>query len=363
LNISYAIQCHPSRLARARRHFGSSLPEESVTFACDPNPRGWSLPAATLAWEAMPPGADFHVLLQDDTTLSSEFVDVLPRILADLGSDRVLSLYLGWHSMTAAVARVWGACSMNIVPVADGFVPCQGVVLPAEAARGAGEFLRKALDMNMVRSDDQVLRDYVKSAGLENVALLPNLVQHDEDGLPSLVGGGGFGRRRSVAFLDDVRQGTGWPFDRVPGDPEAKDLPLAPFVHWNGLTECLLVQTGSGGWEVQGLLGWLHGRESLSDWLDAVAKTRAEAVGELLLLPAGCQCPEILVRHALLLGIATAEDRRADWNTSLGREFLSTACRNILRRYHDRVSPDPLMDLVVELVEAGATAGAGVVGH
>lgn len=197
--LSAAVMTHPSR-ARAAELLGQRHPELDLRIVSDPAPDGpaSALRTAGRAWQAVRDGATHHLVLQDDSVLCEGFEASLREAVAARPGHAVC-LFAEWGSRTAHVCRLAALRGAAWAEVVDEYVPSLALVLPTDAALGFGEFADRAVREGE-RIDDVAMRGYLRAAGIEVCALVPNLADH----LPgaSLAGNDIMGERRSVCYSD-----------------------------------------------------------------------------------------------------------------------------------------------------------------
>lgn len=141
MKVSASIMAHPDRGAEVdtlRRSLGTSHGVTPVAWDDEGPPSGngdrvWR--TARRGWELADPGADWHVLMQDDAKPCADFLTGLERALTFVPQEAVVSPYLGtgrnvpirWEAMARAADTagahwvrssklMWGVCI--VLPVA-----------------------------------------------------------------------------------------------------------------------------------------------------------------------------------------------------------------------------------------------------
>jgi hypothetical protein len=193
--LSIAIMSHPKR-ARQARDLARRL--NGARIVTDPAPTAQQSPLRTAirSWRAVAPGATHHLVVQDDVELSEE---VLRRVEAAirLFPDAALALYSNWSARNAAAIRLAGAAGATWVHGLGGeYFPTLAVVLPAHRIE---DYLEFATAHNVWwQDDDEVMRDFLDSRGIDAYISVPSLVEHR--GLESVAGNVSHGERRAVWF-------------------------------------------------------------------------------------------------------------------------------------------------------------------
>lgn len=113
MKISAAIMAHPERSAEVAELQDELDRPVMVHWDREGPPSGngdrvWR--QARAAWLMADPGADWHVLIQDDALVSRHFLAGLERALEHVPNDAVVSPYLG---MGRNVPRRWEAMAQN----------------------------------------------------------------------------------------------------------------------------------------------------------------------------------------------------------------------------------------------------------
>jgi hypothetical protein len=238
VRLSAAVMTHPSRV-QAADALRARHPELDLCVVRDPAPDGprAALRTAARAWQAVRDDATHHLVIQDDAVLVDGFAASLRAAIA-ARPDAAVCLFAEWGSRTAHVCRLAALRAAAWAEVVDEYVPTPAIVLPAEAARGFGEFADRALTGGE-RLDDVAMRGYLNVLGIEASVLVPNLVEHAPG--PSLAGNDIMGERRSVCRADA-------PFTAA--SSVVSGLPVVPhFSWWEGRSVCCLRdQATASGW-------------------------------------------------------------------------------------------------------------------
>jgi len=246
--VSGAIETHPARLDQARRLRDRMAPLD-VFLAVDPDPTGprRAMRSARLAFGAAAAEHTHHVVLQDDVWVHDGFADAV-RQATELFPDAIVSLFVEWGLPTATLARWAAFTGATAVPVAETYVPTQGVVLPSEVSREVARYLRTEVPTDY--PDDVALLEFARREGVRALVLVPNLLEHME--IPSLTGNGWQGERRSVCLLPEPAVGA---TDSVLSVPA-----MVPFTQWDGDVSMMIMP------HPLGFSGWLPTLDVLADW-------------------------------------------------------------------------------------------------
>ncbi|MEU0688741.1 hypothetical protein [Streptomyces uncialis] len=201
--ISVAIMCHPARRDRVAGLVTALHPlRPKVVLDPDPGAGPSPLRTAKLAWSEVGRDATHHLVLQDDVTLVPGFARHLTAVVA-LREKDAIAFYVNWNSPHNAYhvrcAAVAGSAWAPLSP--REWVPTLGLVLPADAARGLGAYLRKHPDS--FRDEDELVAEYCRTAGMSVVAAVPHLLEHRTG--PSVAGNDAHGQRKATVFAGDTR--------------------------------------------------------------------------------------------------------------------------------------------------------------
>lgn len=214
--LSAAVMSHPRRAqsaaALARRLAGARV----VT---DPEPGHAPSPLKTAlhAWRAVEPGATHHLVVQDDVELSDGF---LRRVAAGvtLFPDSAIACYANWNSVNGAAVRLAAAAGATwTTDTGAEYFPTLAMALPARHIDAYLEFA--APFARLWRDDDEVMREFLSSAGIDAVLSVPSLVQHGT--MESLAGNAAHGVRRAACFAaraepDGTREALAHSIARIP---------------------------------------------------------------------------------------------------------------------------------------------------
>jgi hypothetical protein len=342
--LSAAVMTHPSR-GRSAELLARRHPELDLRIVTDPAPNGSALRTASRAWQTVRDDATHHLVLQDDSRLSENFAAQLQEAIAARPRHAVC-LFAEWGSRTAHVCRLAALRGAAWAEVVDEYVPSLALVLPADAARGFGEFADRAV-RNGERIDDVAMRGYLHVAGIEASALVPNLADH----LPgeSLAGNDIMGERRSVCFAGDSPAAL---------DAAVSGLPVVPhFSWWEGRSVCCLRDTETpGGWRKVPSAEFLATEGlPLDDLRDRFGRTMAE------LDPAGAlrtAVSGILLFQLWLTAVALGAVAATAAHTPLARRALATLAPGALRRFLPEPRLEALALTMEPIVRAAVSHGA-----
>lgn len=202
--LTASVMTHPRRAARAEG-LRSEIGLEQAWAAVDPRPEGPSsaLRATRVAFgQAAREEGGHHLVLQDDAILSPGFVDAV-RDAVRAFPEAALSFFVEWGSRTAYLARWAAFTGADAVPVINPYMPILATVLPREVAVELARFLEREGRQDEP-GDREVLR-FLRGAGVPTLAMVPNVVDHDD--LPSIVGNSDHGPRRAVCTAARPRYG------------------------------------------------------------------------------------------------------------------------------------------------------------
>jgi hypothetical protein len=255
--ISVAVMCHPARRERVADLVTALYPlRPRLVWDPDPGAGPSPLRTAKLAWSDVGPGATHHLVLQDDVTLVPDFAWHLAELVT-LREKDAIAFYVNWnsphnayHVRCAAVAgSAWAPLTLRE------WVPTLGLVLPAEAARGLGAYLKQHPDS--FRDEDELVAEYCQEAGLSVVAAVPHLLEHGTG--PSVAGNDAHGQRKATVFAGQAHIPEGhWSAHPGLSSPPTRSLPLPhPFSVELVASRCgLRSGGGTGGAPLQlGLAG------------------------------------------------------------------------------------------------------------
>jgi hypothetical protein len=193
--LSAAVMSHPLR-SQAASALARRL--EGARVVTDPEPGDAPSPLKTAlhAWRAVEPGATHHLVVQDDIELSEGF---LRRVAAGitLFPDSAIAFYANWNSVNGAAVRLAAAAGATwVTDTGAEYFPTLAMVLPAGHIDAYLEFATPFA--RLWRDDDEVMREFLISRGIDAVLSVPSLVQHGS--VESLAGNAAHGIRRAASF-------------------------------------------------------------------------------------------------------------------------------------------------------------------
>ncbi|NBE83256.1 hypothetical protein [Micromonospora rubida] len=217
--LSACVMAHPARQAAAQR-LAMALSDLDAGMVTDPDPGrpGGPLRTSRMAWSRVAPGATHHLVVQDDSVLTPDFVrHALAGTRALPG--HALGLFTEWGSFTSYALRVAALVGVDWVEVVDGYMPAQALILPADVAREFDRYAARATAGD--EPDDEALLGFLRSTGVPMVVSVSNPVQHGDE--VSIAGNGWHGLRKAAC----------WPADPVaPGGTVLDRIALVPFFSW-----------------------------------------------------------------------------------------------------------------------------------
>ena len=218
MKLSAVIMAHPKRawaVEELQAQLDREVPviyDENPVPSADPEQR-WA--TGVRAWEAHDPSADYHLVLQDDITVSHDLLAGAEQALTQLGPKGLLSLYAGTgrpdqnniKRMLAGAQRrgyTWGSVrSLNW--------GC-GIIAPVADIPGALEWCSDPATESLRprnRNYDYRLGVYFRDVlGYRTWHTCPSLVEHR--GLPSLIGHDTGDVRRAHSFHDGSALDIDW---------------------------------------------------------------------------------------------------------------------------------------------------------
>lgn len=257
--ISFAVAAHPRRLAWVTA-MRDKHPELELDIVLDPSPDGppIAMRTARLAWSSVPTHASHRLVLQDDVTLCPGFSSAAHAVVSAAPSDAI-SLFAEWGSRAGMSLRIAGVLGYSFSAVANNYVPTQGLIMPAEVARGFDRYVAECEPSTA--EDDLAMARYLERYGVQSRIALPNLVEHSEQ--ISLVGNDFTGTRLSTCFADDGIRPGNW--DRRVFIPR-----LVPFFCGRTETARCLVLDGArrADWRTMSVSRVLHHRGVAAHMLD-----------------------------------------------------------------------------------------------
>lgn len=301
--LSGSVLTHPARGDAASRVLAQA-PSGALAVVTDPLPSGppTVLRTALAAWEAIPPSATHHMIVQDDMLLSATLFE-RARLAIEAMPQAALALFSLWDSRNGGAVRLGALSGARWVASVNEYTPCAALILPRAVAAGYVDYVRSH---SWTWPEDIMMSRYLRSRNVPCLIAVPNLAEHSDG--PSIAGNSFRGPRRSACFL---------PADRPGGEDRAHtDLPVVPFFK-NGRAQCVVRLDGSQPPR------WLH--------LETADQLRGAGVPDRHLRPRLGQLMKGLDPHALLgtwltayaLGWQTPKTGR-DVDTSVVTEALRT---------------------------------------
>jgi hypothetical protein len=294
--ISAVVMTHPSRRDAADR-LAKEYPDLGLTVVTDPEPGapGGTLRTSRLAWSRVEAGATHHLVVQDDSILTTAFAAHLDTAVRHLPR-HALGLFTEWGSRTSYALRVAALAGAGWVEVVDVYMPAQVLVLPADVAREFAVYAGRTA--TGAEPDDVALFDFLRPLGTPMLVSVPNLAEHGD--LPSVAGND---QRHGL------RKSACWPGeDTPPPTPVVFSgfSTVAYFSWYDGTANCLRRDpSGNGAWERLPTTDLLRYRGLDPEEIDRMLVDARAAVD------ATTDVPEHLLRgvlvSALALGLVAAE--------------------------------------------------------
>ncbi|MER5353581.1 NAD(P)-dependent oxidoreductase [Kitasatospora sp. NPDC002551] len=228
VRLSGAVMSHPKRAEEARR-LAEADPGGRVRVIMDPEPEGrpTALRVAPLSWSCVAPDTTHHLVLQDDVVLAEGFYEHAERAAAAAPGEAI-ALYAGWEARNGAVARLAALTGAPWAYTLQEHVPCQALMLPAEAARGYAAYQE---EHGGGWPYDVVVQRYLNAIGMPVRFCTPSTVQHDD--LPSLAGNTYHGFRQATLFTGATGPAA--------GDGPCPRFPVVPFYQY-GEARCAVLR-------------------------------------------------------------------------------------------------------------------------
>lgn len=206
MNVSFAVQAHPSRslIAKALAY------DIGGTVVWDPDPDGrkaaWR--SFRLLMETTPGNATHRVQIQDDATICPGFRDAAHAAIR-AQPDRLLVFYVGTQHSRHTNA-VLNACKDDLawaVLPTNWWVPVVATCWPRPMITGLLDFVdRQSWGATFV-ADDEIVGRYIQEHGVAPLATVPSLVEHTDE-IPSVHARNGQWRqgaqqRRAACWVGD----------------------------------------------------------------------------------------------------------------------------------------------------------------
>jgi hypothetical protein len=355
--LSVTIMTHPARSARSLQ-LARQYPEWGLSVVTDPSPgqRPGALRTARVAWRTIAPGATHHLVIQDDVDFQPDFFGEVVAAAARHPGE-ALAFFAEWGSRTSSMIRIAALRGASWAEVIDGYIPTQALLLPAEAARGAAEYLARGPDNT---ADDGAIREYLLREGVPQLVSVPNLVEHLD--LPSVSGNGSMGQRRATCYSHA-------PAATARGDDTAvTGLTRVPYYSWRfrRAEGCVRADARSARWLVTPITAMLADMlqvpvSSLESACDAGLSKVAPGFRE-----AGLVTEDTMRQMwftAFALGIAAADGKRPAARTMPSSQtarlalqsFVPGALRTVLGSIHLALATRMLTPVMYSAIRSGYT--------
>ncbi len=229
--LSGSVLTHPARGDAASRVLAQASPG-ALAVITDPLPSGppTVLRTALAAWEAIPPSATHHMIVQDDMLLSATLFQ-RAQLAIEAMPQAALALFSLWDSRNGAAVRLGALSGARWVASVNEYTPCAALILPRGVAAGYVDYVRSH---SWTWPEDIMMSRYLRAENVACFIAVPNLAEHSDG--PSIAGNSFRGPRRSACFL---------PADRPGGEDRAQTiLPVVPFFK-NGKAQCVVWLQGS----------------------------------------------------------------------------------------------------------------------
>ncbi|MGH3873769.1 MAG: hypothetical protein ACRDSR_20070 [Pseudonocardiaceae bacterium] len=229
--LSGSVLTHPAR-GDAASHVVAQAPPGALSVVTDPLPSGppTVLRTALAAWEAIPPSATHHLIVQDDMRLSAAMFE-RARLAIEARPEAALALFSLWDSRNGGAVRLGVLSGARWVTAVNEYTPCTALILPRAVAAGYADYVRSH---PWTWPEDIMMSRYLRAANVPCLIAAPNLVEHDD--VPSIAGNSFRGPRRSACFV---------PSDRPGGEDRVNTgTPVVPFFK-NGRAQCVVRLDGS----------------------------------------------------------------------------------------------------------------------
>lgn len=334
--LSGSVLTHPARGDAASR-VTAQAPPGALAVVTDPVPSGppTVLRTALAAWEAIPPSATHHLIVQDDMRLSATLFE-RARLAIEAMPQAALALFALWDSRNGAAVRLGALSGARWVASVNEHTQCAALILPRAVATGYVDYVRSH---SWTWPEDILMSRYLRSQNVPCFIAVPNLAEHND--LPSIAGNSFRGPRRSACFL---------PADRPGGEDRAHtELSVVPFFKY-GRAQCITRLEGSQP------ARWLH--------LETADHLRGAGVPDRDLRPRLGRLMKGLDPHALLgtwltayaLGRQTPNGGR-DVDTGVVTEALRTIAVGGMSHYAAAEHINDAAELFTEIAQVAVEAG------
>lgn len=334
--LSGSVLTHPARGDAASRVLAQASPG-ALAVVADPLPSGppTVLRTALAAWEAIPPSATHHMIVQDDMLLSATLFE-RAQLAIEAMPQAALALFSLWDSRNGAAVRLGALSGARWVASVNEYTPCAALILPRAVAAGYVAYVRSH---SWTWPEDIMMSRYLRAENVACFIAVPNLAEHSDG--PSIAGNSFRGPRRSACFL---------PADRPGGEDRAQtNLPVVPFFK-NGKAQCVVWLQGSQPPR------WLH--------LETADYLRGAGVADRDLYPRLGRLAKSLDPQALLgtwltayaLGWQTPKIGH-DIDTAVATEALRTIAVGGMSHYAAAEYVNDAAELFTEVAEIAVEAG------
>ena len=140
--LSGSVLTHPARGDAASRVLAQA-PPGALAVVADPLPSGVPtvLRTALAAWEAIPPSATHHMIVQDDMLLSATLFQ-RAQLAIEAMPQAALALFSLWDSRNGAAVRLGALSGARWVASVNEYTPCAALILPRAVAAGYVDYVR-----------------------------------------------------------------------------------------------------------------------------------------------------------------------------------------------------------------------------
>lgn len=209
MNVSIAIQAHPSRTALVDA-LRASLPSSDAVFDPDaqsPLVSPWRTYRAAL--ESTPEDASHRLILQDDVQIASRNFAEAVDLIAAAWPDHLVTLFLA-NAPRLSARALFAACGRGdryaMIPTKP-WVPAVALLWPRALIAPVLEFVDEQTWPAAFCADDEIIGRAMTALYKPLVATVPSLVEHPDE-VPSLLGprrnyAGKNLSRIAACFIDD----------------------------------------------------------------------------------------------------------------------------------------------------------------
>lgn len=198
MNVSIAIQAHPSRKALVDA-LRATLPASEAVF--DPEPEAaltspWRTYRAAL--ESTPPDATHRLIIQDDAEVAATHFAEAVDLIAACWPDRLVTLFLA-NSPRLSARALFKACERGeryaVLPTKP-WVPAIALLWPTSLISPVLAFVDEQTWPPGFCADDEIIGRAMTALFQPLIATIPSLVEHPDE-VESILG-----RRRNMAGRD-----------------------------------------------------------------------------------------------------------------------------------------------------------------